>query len=637
MSVPRAIDAKKFADARILEILNVTDQIKTVEEDEFGIKSLAGSLRRRTRSHNRWSSRKKPNLKKLTLAEIEREKWCNRRMRRKKKFSSLQYCNPWENSVNEKNELPHRLPTHVWHAKRMLIQRHWDFMLPEGQHGKGRGTRAFARKLKDGYIVHDASYWCSIQLSGRIKLLLETLSWICGDVDTGIREMLSERTAPLFLQEFNFVAHRPKSPSEAYGPVACMFSPCVTVEGTQREENARLIFWVHCGYASELVADLRACLKQELLDSLVQLEIGSLGRIELRGPKTASVIAKVFETQSYSEALTLDLLDKNCVHCQSGKKGYGAVLSLSRKDEQAFSDVQTNCLENYIKPVETILKKILESVVNGHSSEKASSSFRGLEMVVYLIVHPNGMSLLLPREAYATIFKSITREGGYVTGQREWHWYHTISGLPFYPRDYLDSKYAHTSAKSLIAKPTQGDGHTLLPLQETLKKIFGVPGDFFVNRSPCKWIMGIETISRAITLAIEKKSLEWRPQRDLQAKDTEIVEILVWVRNGGSFHLGDIICNTRICEEEFNRAAMQEKFANGGNCIGVITSPKPHQLPIGCPSIALAKAYALTRLRSDQYKENRRDQTKIFAWSYSLRKRKCIPIILSLLKELKSG
>lgn len=105
------------------QILNVTDQIKTLEEDVFGIKSLPGSLRRRTRSHNRWSGRKKPNLKKVTLDESEREKWCNRRMRRKKQFSPLQYYNPWENSGDEKKDLPHRLPTHVWHAKRMLVQR----------------------------------------------------------------------------------------------------------------------------------------------------------------------------------------------------------------------------------------------------------------------------------------------------------------------------------------------------------------------------------------------------------------------------------------------------------------------------------------------------------------------------------
>lgn len=224
-----------------------------------------------------------------------------------------------------------------------------------------------------------------------------------------------------------------------------------------------------------------------------------------------------------------------------------------------------------------------------------------------------------------------------MTGQREWHWYHTISGLPFYPRDYPDSKYAYSSLKSHIAKSTQGNGPSLPLLHETWKKIFGIPGDFFVNRGPCKWMMGLQTISRAITFAIEKNALEWRPQRDLQTKDTEIVEILVWVRDGGSLHLGDIICSTRICERESHSATLQETIESCGYCIGVITSPKPHQLPVSCPSIALAKAYALTRLRSDQYKDNRRDQTKIFAWSYSLRKRKCIPIFLSLLKELKSG
>ena len=220
-----------------------------------------------------------------------------------------------------------------------------------------------------------------------------------------------------------------------------------------------------------------------------------------------------------------------------------------------------------------------------------------------------------------------------MTGQREWHWYHTISGLTCYPHDYPDSKCAYTSAKMPTGKSIKGGGHDLLQFQETWKNKFGVLGDFVINRGPCKWIREIDTMPRAITLAIEKNALEWRPQRDLYTKDTEMVEILVWVRNGGSLHLGDIICSTKICEEELDCGTLHEKILNCGHCIGVIMSPKPHQLPDSCPSIGLAKTYALTRLRSDQYNEKRRDQTKIFAWSYSSRKRKSFPIVLCLLKE----
>jgi hypothetical protein len=264
-------------------------------------------------------------------------------------------------------------------------------MLPEGQHGKGRGTRAFARKLRDGYVVHDASYWCSIRISGQTKLLLKILSWICSDVDTVLNDVLSGRTAPLFLQEFYFVAHRPKiSPSETYGPVTCMFSPYLDMDGMQSEENARLILWVHCGYASEFIADLRTCLKQELLESLVHSETGTLGRIELRGPKSVSVISKVFKSESDSEALTSELLDKTCVHYQSGKNGYGAVLTLAQKDKFVLSDLQIKFLKQYTKPIQMILRKILESLVNEYNSVKSSSSCGAFEIVVYLIVHSNG-------------------------------------------------------------------------------------------------------------------------------------------------------------------------------------------------------------------------------------------------------
>lgn len=195
----------------------------------------------------------------------------------------------------------------------------------------------------------------------------------------------------MFLQEFHFVAHRPKnSPCETYGPVTWMFSPCLDMNVTKSEVNARLILWVHCGYASELIEDLRTCLKQELLDSLVQSEIGTLGRIELRGPKSTSVISKVFKSESGSETLSLELLNKACVHYQSGKTVYGAVLILSQKDKFVPSSLQIKFLSQYTKLIQMILRKILENLVNENNFGKPSSSSHALEIVVYLIVHSNG-------------------------------------------------------------------------------------------------------------------------------------------------------------------------------------------------------------------------------------------------------
>lgn len=49
-------------------------------------------------------------------------------------------------------------------------------MLAKGITGKGEGSRSFLHKLKDGCVMHDASYWIPYQLSGSQTSLLEILS-----------------------------------------------------------------------------------------------------------------------------------------------------------------------------------------------------------------------------------------------------------------------------------------------------------------------------------------------------------------------------------------------------------------------------------------------------------------------------
>ena len=48
-------------------------------------------------------------------------------------------------------------------------------MLAEGAVGKGLGSRALLATLKGAAVMHDASYWCPLQLRGRLPSLLAAL------------------------------------------------------------------------------------------------------------------------------------------------------------------------------------------------------------------------------------------------------------------------------------------------------------------------------------------------------------------------------------------------------------------------------------------------------------------------------
>ncbi|XP_064994390.1 ribonucleases P/MRP protein subunit POP1-like [Musa acuminata AAA Group] len=59
-----------------------------------------------------------------------------------------------------------RLRTHLWHAMRFTMVKHWGFYLPLGLHGRGQGSRAVLKWFKYGAHLDDASYCLPIQIEG---------------------------------------------------------------------------------------------------------------------------------------------------------------------------------------------------------------------------------------------------------------------------------------------------------------------------------------------------------------------------------------------------------------------------------------------------------------------------------------
>ena len=274
----KAVDANKVAEARLPEMLQMHELCQGAR---FGVQGLPRHLRRRTRSHNSYRHGKRPRVGGIEVDSTKRV--MNRKMRRKQMFRTYQ-GNPFDigssgsdgrvgtsdgtDSKTKKNVI---LPTHVFHAKRMTMRAVEGFVLADGQPGKGHGTRSFAHKLATGCVVHDASYWCSIEL------FVRNGRW---NVVQGVVDAATRSRQPL-LQSTTL----PGSTSSPSSPL----SPSTSSEVT---------LWAHYTYAMEAVARIHAV---GAVDT-AKTRVGRLGRIELRGPRSNEVLAEAVRSMKTDSA-----------------------------------------------------------------------------------------------------------------------------------------------------------------------------------------------------------------------------------------------------------------------------------------------------------------------------------------------
>ena len=259
MQISKAVDAGKLAEARLPELLQIHDLGKDLQPERYGVKGLPSGLRRRTRSHNSYRHAKRPRAA-TQVSGFNEPKMMNRKMRRSKQFREYQ-GNPFEACASASTSTDSKkvfLPTHVFQAKRMTTRELFGrFVLPEGLPGKGHGTRSFMHKLDTGCVLHDMSYWCSIEV------VLGNWVQAVYDAVQGLVERCAVSRRPLM-----------RSPTWATGD-----SLAASPDG-----GSIATLWAHCAYARDVMAEMRK------MREVVGLREGRLGRIELRGPRSRRVL-----------------------------------------------------------------------------------------------------------------------------------------------------------------------------------------------------------------------------------------------------------------------------------------------------------------------------------------------------------
>nr|XP_025658423.1 uncharacterized protein LOC112754845 isoform X4 [Arachis hypogaea] len=165
----RKINVQKFAESRAYEL----ESLQSVIADRIkGDYRSQRNKRRRTSSFNSKAGTRRKRQKlgtvhnktggvELLLGKDEIKKLPSRRMRRRYELKmnlDSGFCTSGDGTK--------RLRTHVWHTKRFTMTKLWGYYLPLALQGRGKGSRALLKRLKQGVVVHDASYYTAVQVEG---------------------------------------------------------------------------------------------------------------------------------------------------------------------------------------------------------------------------------------------------------------------------------------------------------------------------------------------------------------------------------------------------------------------------------------------------------------------------------------
>ncbi|XP_042401843.1 ribonucleases P/MRP protein subunit POP1-like isoform X1 [Zingiber officinale] len=328
--LPRTLNVHSFTESRAAELVSLHNIISTRLNGDFRIrrdKRRRTTGHRTTNNHHRHSKRRKVQGDNVFHGEDgendKKIKKVSRKTRRRMEFQD----NPIS-GFGTSGDGTKRLRTHLWHAKRFTMIKRWGFHLPQGLHGRGRGSRAVLRWCKNGALVHDSSYNIPIQLEGAegsILAILRMVLFPSPALPANAPEMQSRWVAQGDCCGNAMLYHFGAPISKQIAPVIYMWSPLPTgnnnnsmgqhgnsnISGSSHKgecisSNRKLWIWIHAAAIDEGFDVLNnACQKQmhEFGSDVRCFKIeGQVARLDVMGSKATQMLEKILHPVSLSGA-----------------------------------------------------------------------------------------------------------------------------------------------------------------------------------------------------------------------------------------------------------------------------------------------------------------------------------------------
>ncbi|KAG8214891.1 hypothetical protein J3R82DRAFT_10062 [Butyriboletus roseoflavus] len=177
--LPASIDVERFTEVRLFRCLIVAvtnDCLGAESSTHRAWQTLPRHLRRRAASHD---VRRVPvRLRDKARAEMDANK---RRLLGRPKRGKANQITHTEDYLKRQRDKSW-LETHIWHAKRAEMQNIWGYRLAVTPTEKA--FRPSHRASMHGSILHDASYYATIELKGPQPFLQATLERCCDPQDS---------------------------------------------------------------------------------------------------------------------------------------------------------------------------------------------------------------------------------------------------------------------------------------------------------------------------------------------------------------------------------------------------------------------------------------------------------------------
>ncbi|MED6110832.1 hypothetical protein PIB30_046453 [Stylosanthes scabra] len=318
----RRINVQKFAESRADELKSLQSVIADRIKGDYRSQR---SKRRRTSAFDNKNARRRKRQKlgmvhsktgngELLLGTDEKKKLPSRRLRRRYELKmdlDSGFCTSGDGTK--------RLRTHVWHTKRFTMTKLWGYYLPLHLQGRGKGSRALLKRLKQGVVVHDASYYTAVQLEGPEESLASALRMVI----VPFLETPSQYSDGSVLGTTCGTAmlYKVEAPvSQAICPVSYMWRPTFqningehdisdelmkhdveSAESSDRMKHSasfrQLWVWIHASAFGEGYDSLKFACQKEMEKSGISINCfsleGELAKLEVIGPRTIQILQKM--------------------------------------------------------------------------------------------------------------------------------------------------------------------------------------------------------------------------------------------------------------------------------------------------------------------------------------------------------
>ncbi|CAL9767173.1 unnamed protein product [Musa acuminata subsp. burmannicoides] len=406
-----------------------------------------------------------------------------------------------------------RLRTHLWHAKRFTMVKHWGFYLPLGLHGRGQGSRAVLKWFKYGALLHDASYCLPIQIEGlHIGCVENGFVPIALCTPSTAPEKLSNQVAHGVYYGKAMLYHIETSVIYMWQPFL-RDSDHVNAEkdgvsnssgSTHKDECSlpirKLWIWIHAASFNEGFGVIDNSCQKQMHECGVYVRCfmleGKIARLEVMGSKAIKIIKKILHPVSHLTPCSNSQVQKSILLCHAEKLPSYATLSLTVHDPRDLPSSRTEVTDNE-------LSTILEGYFQGEDSLWSRPETNGIflsdsislwdcsnnlnppvpESIICKEKHDRrlkdfylepsshagaqlnfcmGWSIILPLSWVKTFWTLLVLHGCHAIDLRERRWVESNSGLPSSPFDFPDcTAYSSFMADEAATLYTASELHPL--------------------------------------------------------------------------------------------------------------------------------------------------------------------------------